>query len=78
MGYRQMQVFHGPQAEKSASPSEKQVKISLGDICELLADAQRSGLKWLSDFTDEEVGISPDLYDVLMAYRYYRSAAELS
>ena len=30
---------------------------------------------WLSDFEDDEITISADLYEVLLAYQYYRHPA---
>ena len=49
-----------------------QVTISLGEVLPLLADAANSKRTWLEDFETDEVTISTDLYEVLMAYQYYR------
>ncbi len=72
MGNMRMRVFYGPSTDAPAPPAEERVTVPLGDICELLADAYHSGRAWISDFADDEVTISSDLYDVLMAYRFYR------
>ena len=39
----------------------------------LLADAVASQRTWLSDFEDDDITISADLYEVLLAYQYFRS-----
>jgi hypothetical protein len=48
------------------------VRVSLGEILPLLADAVASHRTWLSDFADDEVTISSDLHDVLQSYRHFR------
>jgi hypothetical protein len=70
-------VYYGPQDETSvgvaANPvQDKQVGVSLGEILPLLVDAVGSRRTWLRDFADEEVSISMDLYEVLLAYKHYR------
>jgi len=73
-----LRVYHGPQDDSSAvclSQSQTQgktVAVPLGEILPLLADAVRSERTWLRDFSDDEVTISMDLYEVLLAYQYYR------
>ena len=70
-----LRVYYGPQDETSATASpaqEKQVSVSLGEILPLLVDAVGSRRTWLRDFADEEVSISMDLYEVLLAYQHYR------
>jgi hypothetical protein len=37
-----------------------------------LAEAVRSQRTWLADFANDEVTISADLYEVLMAYQHFR------
>lgn len=72
MGNMRMRVFHGPSSDAPVAPTGERVTVPLGDICELIADAHQSGRAWLGDFADDEITISSDLYDVLMAYRFYR------
>ena len=48
------------------------VRVTLGEILPLLADAVASNRTWLSDFADDEITISSDLHDVLQAYRHFR------
>jgi hypothetical protein len=48
------------------------VTVPLGEIFPLLADAVRSERTWLRDFSDDEITISSDLYEVILAYQHYR------
>jgi hypothetical protein len=77
---RQLRIYRGP-AEQSApthaasTASQNSVTVSLGEVLPLLADAVASQRTWLSDFQDDEITISADLYEVLLAYQYFRSPA---
>ena len=51
------------------------INVRLKDVFPLLADALLTQRSWLADFGDDEIEISGDLYDVLMAYRYFRMLA---
>jgi hypothetical protein len=73
-----LKVYYGPPSE-SRSPVSTQpkgrketVSVPLGEILPMLADAVESNRTWLSDFGDDEVTISSDLYEVVLAYQHYR------
>ncbi len=51
------------------------IRVRLGDLFPLLAKAHRGNYLWLNDFEDDEICVSPDLYEVLMAFRGYRPSA---
>lgn len=53
----------------------EQVNVRLGDITRILADATRRNRTWLSDFEDDEIRISTDLYEVISAYLHLRPSA---
>jgi hypothetical protein len=55
-----------------SAPRENAVRIPLGEVLPLLADAVASNRTWLTDFADDEIEISSDLNDVLQAYRHFR------
>ena len=55
-------------------PPVPSVRIRLRDLLPLVAMAQKNHFIWLKDFLDDEVGISDDLHDVLMAFRSTRPA----
>jgi len=72
-----LKIYCGPEestgAEVSQSPSgQRNVTLQMRDVLPLLADAVRSERTWLKDFDSDEVTISTDLYEVLLAYQHYR------
>ena len=76
MAMRRLRVYTGPVIEQHSvsmlePTGEKSVRIALGDVLPLLADAVVSNRTWLSDFKDDEISISSDLHDVLQAYRHF-------
>ena len=50
----------------------KSVARDLDSIIPLLADAVANQRTWLKDFDGDEITISSDLYEVLLAYQHYR------
>ncbi len=68
-----LRVFCGPNDETfDAKPARETVRVPLAEIIPLLSDAIRSQRTWLRDFEDDEITISMDLYEVILAYQYYR------
>jgi len=73
-----LRVYNGPSedgaavtiVERNAPP--RSVNVRLGEILPLLADAVKSERTWLRDFEQDEITISTDLYEVILAYQYYR------
>ena len=59
----------------TAEAQEPTVRVSLRDLLPLAALAQRRNYLWLQDFLDDEVCITPDLYEILRAFRTYRPSA---
>ncbi|RLS80210.1 MAG: hypothetical protein DWI03_00045 [Planctomycetota bacterium] len=77
MAMRQLRVYSEPEIEQAdftlaAEPAAATVRVTLGDVLPLLADAVASNRTWLGDFADDEITISSDLHDVLQAYRHFR------
>jgi hypothetical protein len=80
MARSNLRIYRGPSetktpvrpASKTSSPT---VTVNVGDVLPLLADAVASQRTWLGDFEDDEITISADLYEVLLAYQYYRHPA---
>ncbi len=52
-------------------------RVRLKQIINVLAEAAKSDRTWLSDFADDEVKISADLFEVLSLYRRLRPSAYL-
>ena len=78
MAMRKLRVYTGPEIESTSRTLLQEVarantvKVTLGDVLPLLADAVASDRTWLTDFADDEMTISSDLFDVLQAYRHFR------
>lgn len=74
MAQSHLRVYYGPSTDTSTRPvpSKDTVSVSLGEILPLLADAVRSERTWLRDFEEDEVTISTDLYEVILAYQHFR------
>ena len=72
-----LRVYYGPQEESATvqvadGKTRDTINVPLMEVLPLLADAVRSDRTWLRDFADDEVSISMDLYEVLLAYQHYR------
>jgi hypothetical protein len=61
--------------ESSVAVQEPPVTIKVGQLAKILADAHRSQRTWLKDFSDDEVQISADLYEVMTSYWNLRPSA---
>ena len=44
------------------------IRIRLADLLPLLAFAKKNNYLWLQDFLEDEVTVTPDLYDVLRSF----------
>jgi hypothetical protein len=76
MAIRSLRVYTEPEVETVSRATipmrDTGVRVSLGEVLPLLADAVASDRTWLKDFADDEITVSSDLYDVLQAYRHFR------
>ena len=77
MARSHLRIYHGPEEGPCVTLSEtasgkRCVTMPVGDVLPLLADAVSSQRTWLTDFEDDEVTISTDLYEVLLAYQHFR------
>jgi len=68
-----LRLFTGD--EVVAPMVEQPVNVRLADISRALLDAARRNRAWLEDFADEEIQVSPDLYEILSAYVRMRPGA---
>ncbi|CAN5595602.1 hypothetical protein BH11PLA2_BH11PLA2_14930 [soil metagenome] len=72
----QLKVFRGTdEGDDSDFAPEPNVRIRLGDLLPLVAMAHKLNFIWLKDFLDDEVAITDDLHEVLLAFRSYRPSA---
>ncbi len=78
MPIARLRVYHGPDSadsDQSRSNHADTVTLPVEEIIPLLADAYANRRTWLSDFADDEVTIPSDLYEVLVAYRFFNRPA---
>jgi hypothetical protein len=66
-----LRVFPESPSEESGDRQNPSVRVSLGDLLPLIQLAKKHNYLWLEDFLDDEVSITPDLYEILRAFRYY-------
>ncbi len=66
-----LRVFPESPAEEVGDRQDPSVRVSLGDLLPLLSMAKKHHYLWLQDFLDDEVSITPDLYEILRAFSYY-------
>ena len=66
---RVLKLFAPDQEVSDPLPS---VTVSVGDLVPLLIDAWETDRAWLRDFSRDEVCVSEDLYEVLLAYHQMR------
>ena len=72
-----LKLYRGPEEASPPTVTKTddgvvQVTAPLAKLLPLLADAVNSQRTWLEDFEDDDVTISADLYEVLLAYQYFR------
>jgi hypothetical protein len=77
MSARYLRIYRGPKESTAAALAETTagkpcITAPLREVLPLLADAVNSRRTWLGDFDDDEITVSADLYEVLMAYQYCR------
>jgi len=78
MNANHLRIYHGPQGDSGgigvadAPNHQDNVTVPLAEVLPLLADAVQSERTWLRDFADDEITISMDLYEVLLAYQHFR------
>jgi hypothetical protein len=78
MGRTPLRIYYGPQEETTAADSSaarsirRNVTVPLAEVLPLLAEAVEAERTWLRDFEEDEITISMDLYEVLLAYQHYR------
>jgi hypothetical protein len=77
MARANLRIYRGPETKTPVRPASTPatVTVNVGEVLPLLADAIASERTWLSDFENDEITITADLYEVLLAYQYYRHPA---
>lgn len=65
----QLRLYPAPFDCEDENTQDPTVRIRLADLLPLLAIAKKNNHLWLHDFLDDEVTVTPDLYDVLRSFR---------
>ncbi|MSR32775.1 MAG: hypothetical protein EXR99_14865 [Gemmataceae bacterium] len=63
-----MRVFKEPSDSNREILQAPTIRVRLAEILPLIALAQKKNYVWLQDFLDDEVGVTPDLYEVLRSF----------
>ena len=78
MARTRLRIYYGPPDDDAAASLNtardvrETVSVPLREIFRTLADAVRNEKTWLRDFEDEEITISSDLYEVILAYQHFQ------
>ena len=78
MAASRLRVYYGPEeidgnvATMDTLPLRETVSLPLGEVLPLLMDAVKNRRQWVGDFFDDNITISSDLYEVLLAYQHFR------
>jgi hypothetical protein len=81
MARPQLRVYFSPEESQESvlatgsQPVRQPVTVRLGEVLPLLAEAVQTGRLWVQDFADEPITLSPDLYEVLLAYQELKQTA---
>ena len=70
----QLRIYCGPEQQVTnvaTSERKKTVTVPAAEVLATLADAIQQNRAWLNDFDDDEMTISTDLYEVILAYQHY-------
>ena len=77
-----LRIYYGPEGETGLHSAAKEpefheadfqqkVPVPLKDVVQTLADAIQQNRGWIQDFADDEITISTDLFEVILAYQHY-------
>ena len=70
-----LRLFVGADESESLSFPEPEVSMKLGELTKILADAIIWDRTWISDFADDDIRVSSDLFEVLSSYAHLRPTA---
>lgn len=73
MSRHRLRIYTG-EDDPSQAVTEN-VTVRLADISRALLEAARRNRTWVSDFADDEIQVSSDLYEILSAYMQLRPGA---
>jgi len=74
MTRRQLRLYRTFDEQPRSLPTAT-VPMRLGDLLPLIEEANRDRFVWLDDFLDDEVRVTPDMFQILQAFREVRPSA---
>lgn len=74
MARNRLRVYYGPEDVLTAAEGtpRQMVSVPVSEVLPLLLEAARTRRAWLEDFSADEMTISSDLYEVLLAFGHFR------
>jgi hypothetical protein len=76
MNPTQLRIYSPPEETSVQGAADRDVRetvtVPLGEVLPLLTDAVQADRTWLRDFARDDITISMDLYEVILAYQHYR------
>lgn len=75
MATARLRLFPHPEHDEPEVDDAPAVPVRLSDLYPLLAQAYRDNYVWLRDFEDDQILVSPDLYEVIRAFADCRPSA---
>jgi len=66
---------YNPAEEAAPERDEARISVRLAELLPLVALAHRNNYIWLQDFLDDQVMVTPDLFEVMHAFRCTRPSA---
>jgi hypothetical protein len=75
MATARLRVFPQPDDDAPDAEHGPAVPIRLSDLYPLLAQAYRDNYVWLRDFEQDQLLVSPDLFEVVRAFADCRPSA---
>lgn len=70
-----LRLFTGSDEPESTVLQEPEATIKLGELTRILSDAIIWDRTWVTDFADDEVRVSADLYEILSLYSRMKPSA---
>ena len=68
-----LRLYTGEETVDSYGP--RRVGVRLSELTQVLSEASKWDRAWVSDFGDDEVQVSTDLYEILSTYWHLRPSA---
>ena len=68
-----LRLYTGEDSSDRFGPSK--VSVPLGELAQVLSEASRWNRAWVTDFADDGVEVSADLYEILSTYSHLRPSA---